>query len=1003
MSVVITIPIYRKTLGITEKVSLQQLRKVLGHYPCVLVAPESLDFAYEGLEDGIKVERFPDQWFTSITSYSQLLLSDAYYARFATYDYMLIYQLDAFVFVDKLQDFCELGYDYIGAPIAFYQPIWHAIGARVGNGGLSLRKISSARRVLKKWKELPLERKQIFQDIFFRVEDAFWGWCGVQEDMSFQCAPLETALCFSVQGDIQHCYKRIADGTLKIFGCHGWNETNTEFWREQIKACGYDLTAWKKQSGISKRTNDLRNYWQKRRYIDLIRLWGALHKRKYTAMTITLLEWLERYPSGDKIWAGLGEELQYIWRRCRQERIEHPKAIIELERLEQVMDEAISRVLKAGNVERRLSLLLESLLPLISQSKSLAAEELCRIIKETCWQQWEGKAIYAKPVPKGIKKHHVVAISMVKNEMDIIESFVRHTLSFADELLILDHQSSDKTRNILESLLQEGLPLTIHKTYRVEYAQAEMTTELMYEAINEHGADIVIPLDADEFLVGTIAGKSIREYLEELDSSCIYALPWRRYIPYQPEEQINKFLLARPVLRDDYYDEGHKCIIGAKLVLAHRLKLIQGNHYVYSEHDGQKISMSMLVCSTMELAHFYWRSHEQFHTKIAVGWPNIVARYSLAAVGGGGYRNFHSRMLRGQQISPLEFLKQASIVDLRPFVEQQVLLYSQQVTPNPMANLMQASVLLAERVVEQHILTQKVLVTTVVPYLGDNEDFSWRLQQASDQDYPWQQIIIPCIIPPSEKNWALLQKECKGKLQDKFEWLLLVESTGADVFAQLSVKAKGRLVHWHLPGTDVVDIFLTRMVAGMTNQNFEYSVLISDGREDYRNELPYVTIHPIENTQVALGADFWHRLLEIGKYPAGNITAALISRQVMEKCSWLRNAFLRPEGALLSFTAWKILAEASATEFIGVITECYTEVKHSVPTLDILVLHQLEWLELLQLEQGKWQVKNLRAVAKIFCRNGNSILTQAVREGIDTTVPLWRHYQQVLLQISDTL
>lgn len=45
------------------------------------------------------------------------MLEADFYRRFGKYKYMLIYQLDAFVFSDKLLDFCEMGYDYIGAPV----------------------------------------------------------------------------------------------------------------------------------------------------------------------------------------------------------------------------------------------------------------------------------------------------------------------------------------------------------------------------------------------------------------------------------------------------------------------------------------------------------------------------------------------------------------------------------------------------------------------------------------------------------------------------------------------------------------------------------------------------------------------------------------------------------------------------------------------------------------------------------------------------------------------
>lgn len=999
MSVVITIPIYRDFLSATEKVSLMQVKRILGKYPCVFVAPESLVFDYEGLENGIAVERFPDHYFTSITSYSQLLLTEKYYARFAAYDYLLIYQLDAFVFSDRLQEFCDLGYDYIGAPIAPSHPTWHAIGARVGNGGLSLRKITAARQTLRHWEQLPEERRRIFQDIFLQVEDAFWGWCGIQPDFDFQCAPVATALQFSVQEEVQRCYRRIEAGTLRPFGCHGWNESHAAFWRQQIAACGYDFEEHAGVDGKSRRRADLQVYCQKRRYMDMARLWGALRHQSYTKMTILLLNWLERYPVGDTVWIGYGEELQYLWRCIRQQRLLQPEALVALETLEQVLDEALYRTLKVGEGQKFLPLLLESLQPLIAQSKSEAARKLCQLIEDTRWQQWEAKAQYAEPAPAEIKRHHIVAIGMVKDEMDIIESFVRHTLSFADELLLIDHQSSDKTTEILRALQQEGLPLTVHISTRVEYAQAEMTTELLYEAINQHGADLVIPLDADEFLIGTKAGKSVREYLENLDSSCIYKLPWRRYSPYQPEVRCGEFMLSRPVLGDIYRDTGNKCIIGARAVLDHKLQLVQGNHYLYYVKDDQMFSMDMLDCQTLELAHFYWRSSKQFQTKIAVSWPNLVSKYSLAAVGGGGYRLFHRRLMQGEEIGPFEFFKRATVVDLRPLVQPQKLRYSQQVTPDPQANLMQASVLLAERLKEQQILARKIWVTTILPYMGNLEEFCSRLKQTARQDYPCLQVLILCMNQARDGDWMEIQECCKRILPKELPWQVLADSPDGDVFAQLSANAKGDFVHWHLPGTEIAGNFMLRMAAGIAEQNLPISLLVSDGPEDYRNELPYITIHPIDNTQIVRCADFWQRLLEIGKYPAGGLTGTLMARRLLDACGWLRQAFLQPEGYFLPFTAWKILLTAGDTQLVGVITECYAWPEEKEPSLEKLVMHQLEWLELINAEKAAGSSVDWQETVQLFCKNGERILTKALETGADTAAPLWQQYQQALLQI----
>ena len=48
-----------------------------------------------------------------------------------------------------------------------------------------------------------------------------------------------------------------------------------------------------------------------------------------------------------------------------------------------------------------------------------------------------------------------VGLSMVRNESDIIETFIRHNLTLLNELHVVDHNSSDNTREILTLLKQE--------------------------------------------------------------------------------------------------------------------------------------------------------------------------------------------------------------------------------------------------------------------------------------------------------------------------------------------------------------------------------------------------------------------------------------------------------------------------------------------------------------------------------------------------------------------
>ncbi|MCW5550224.1 MAG: glycosyltransferase family 2 protein, partial [Opitutaceae bacterium] len=96
----------------------------------------------------------------------------------------------------------------------------------------------------------------------------------------------------------------------------------------------------------------------------------------------------------------------------------------------------------------------------------------------------------------------LVAVSVVKNEADIIEPFVRHTSAWVDHHLVFDHDSTDGTREILQAMQTEGLPLALFRDDAPGHLQQHRSNYLTRLAAHSHGADWVLPLDADEILVG---------------------------------------------------------------------------------------------------------------------------------------------------------------------------------------------------------------------------------------------------------------------------------------------------------------------------------------------------------------------------------------------------------------------------------------------------------------------------------------------------------------------
>lgn len=227
--IIVCIPIYRNELSPSEELSLKQVRAVLCRYNICFIAPNDFDVHNVAYIQDIPVIKFPRVHFKSVVSYSKLLLSCEFYKKFTNYQYMLIYQLDAFVFKDELLDFCNMGYDYIGAP----WPVWCLkVQYRVGNGGLSLRNIQSCINVLKNKEKIYTETG--LKTVFECAEDVFFAFCGGKKDIKFTVPTRKIASSFSVEADIKrYVNKDVMTIVAELpFGCHKWSaEPYYSFWR----------------------------------------------------------------------------------------------------------------------------------------------------------------------------------------------------------------------------------------------------------------------------------------------------------------------------------------------------------------------------------------------------------------------------------------------------------------------------------------------------------------------------------------------------------------------------------------------------------------------------------------------------------------------------------------------------------------------------------------------------------------------------------------------------
>jgi hypothetical protein len=245
----VVIPIYKTNLSSIEKQSLKQCLRVLGKHNIYFVEPSSLDSSSLRKDSGVKVQKFSNEYFEGILGYNKLLLSEVFYERFTSYKYMLVYQLDCFVFNDELLLWCDKGYDYIGAPwISSKQTKFKTIITtfdnpqkkkrskifyKVGNGGFSLRRVDKFLNITKLHRNIIENELKRDLDDFKLMEDVFWSFTASKLDSTFSIPNYKEALKFAIDRKPKIALK--LNNNKLPFGCHGINKPKViSFWKKII-------------------------------------------------------------------------------------------------------------------------------------------------------------------------------------------------------------------------------------------------------------------------------------------------------------------------------------------------------------------------------------------------------------------------------------------------------------------------------------------------------------------------------------------------------------------------------------------------------------------------------------------------------------------------------------------------------------------------------------------------------------------------------------------------
>jgi glycosyltransferase involved in cell wall biosynthesis len=220
----------------------------------------------------------------------------------------------------------------------------------------------------------------------------------------------------------------------------------------------------------------------------------------------------------------------------------------------------------------------------------------------------------------------LAGITILRDECDVVEAFVRHHAALLDRLYLVDNRSTDGTAEILRRLAAEGLPIVLGSDAELRYYQGRKTTALIAAAQADGPWDCLLPLDADEFLQLEDRG-ALEAELARLPPDAAGLLLSDQYVPGTADDAAEpdpvRRILHRAAAVPAQPPAHGKIVVTGSLAAAPAMTAGEGNHHLLLA--GAPVPERRLVAA--RVAHFPVRSAEQLVAKVATARLAWLSRH----------------------------------------------------------------------------------------------------------------------------------------------------------------------------------------------------------------------------------------------------------------------------------------------------------------------------------------------------------------------------------------